>query len=389
MENKDRFERQIKTKPRLTIKPGLSVREPAGNKFDSNSQLDLQNILDAFPFYVLLVDSDHNIVMANKAVSSRLGVDRKDIIGLNCPMVIHGTEGAFSGCPLEEAAKKNSAIEREIFDEKSGHWIVSSIYPTGTITPTGKKIFLHMVTDVTIKKQAQQQLETSHRQLRSLASYMESIREEEKQKIARDLHDDTSQILASLYAHLEAAIGSLPEEANQAKTNIRKAQELSTNVLDGIHKLIFELRPTVLDRLGLMAAIRSLVDNQVNDDRLKIKFKIIGHERRLNSKIEIAIYRVVQEAFNNIIRHSKANKADLLVHFRKNNLTIKIKDNGTGFDIQEAINSKERPRGWGLLGMKERVELLGGAVIFNSVINRGTDITLEIPLEQGADDGQD
>jgi len=346
-----------------------------------------QDILDALPFYVLLVDADHRILEANSAVHTQLGVEREDIIGKYCPLIIHGLKEPFPGCPLEEAAQKNRAVERELFDSRSGRWVRSAIYPTKALSQDGKKIFLHMVTDVTERKQAEERLRTSHEQLRSLSAHLESVREEEKRKIARDLHDETSQVLSSLTAHLEAAIGTLPAGSNKTETILRKAQTLSVTILDELHKLIYELRPSLLDELGLVAAISALVDSHLKVAGVKVSFKSTGRVRRLPPSLEIALFRVIQEAFNNIVKHAQASNATVTVRFKKDSITVRIKDDGIGFDAQEATGSTDKPCGLGLLGMRERVELVNGSLVIKSSPGHGTEVNIEVPLTGRVRDG--
>ena len=363
------------------------IKKSAIRGTDTKIKLDIQDILDAFPFYVLLVDKDHYILEANSAVYTYLGVKREDILGKYCPMIIHGLRKPFNGCPLEEAAEKNQAVERELFDAKSGHWVISAVYPTGALTRDGKRIFLHMVTDVTERKQAQDQLSTSLEQLRSLSTHLESVREEEKRKIARDLHDETSQLLTSLTAYLEAASETLPAGALETRALLTKAQALCINISDELLKLINELRPSSLDRFGLMAAIRSLVDSHLKVAGVKVSFKTTGKVRRLPATLEVALFRVIQEALNNIARHAHANTADVNVYFKKDGIKVSIKDDGTGFNFQEAISSKDGLRGLGLLGMRERVELMNGSLVIKSSPGHGTEITMEVPLTSGVGDG--
>jgi PAS domain S-box-containing protein len=360
---------------------GISVTHALDNK----SKLGILDILDVLPFYVLLVDENHCILEANSAVYTQLGVKRGDILGKYCPTVIHGLQQPFPGCPLEEAAQKNQSVERELFDQQSGRWVISAVYPIRAVTRDNKRAFLHMVTDITERKQAQEQLRISHEQLRSLSAHLESVREEEKREIARDLHDETSQLLTSLYAHLEAAIDTLPEDAKKTGALLRKAQNLSTTILDEIHELIYELRPAMLDDLGLTAAISSLVDSRLKMAGVKVSMKTTGKVRRLSPSLEIALFRVVQEAFNNIAKHAHANKAIVSVHFKKDSIKIYIKDNGTGFDVQEFISSKNRSRGLGLLSMRERVELVNGSLVIKSSPGQGAEITIDVPLTGGVD----
>lgn len=115
----------------------------------------LLDILDALPFYVLLIDKNHRILLANKATRDHLGMEADEIIGDYCPRVVHGLEhGAFPGCPLEEAVVKNQAVEREHYNEDIGRWFKTAVYPTGASSLDGQGIYFHMVQDITEQKEA-------------------------------------------------------------------------------------------------------------------------------------------------------------------------------------------------------------------------------------------
>lgn len=212
-----------------------------------------------------------------------------------------------------------------------------------------------------------------------------TIQEEERRRIARELHDETSQDIVSLNANLEAATGMLPETADKVKEILRKAQSLGVGILDEIHKLIYELRPSLLDDLGLVAAARWLADNNLAAAGIKVHFKVTGKTTRLPSSLEIALFRVIQEAVSNIARHSRAKNAAIGLIFRKKVVKIKISDDGLGFDLAEAVSSKQRPRGLGLLGMRERVEQANGTIeIHSHPGGGGTEVEIEIPLSEEA-----
>ena len=349
---------------------------------DTEIGLDILDFQDNLPFYVLLVDEDHNIWQANDAVLAQLGVEPKDIIGKYCPKVVHDLDGPFDGCPLEDSSRTGEAIERDLFDEKSGRWLRSGIYPTKKLAPNGKKLFFHMVLDITDSKQAEEQLKVSHEQLRKLSAHLESVREEERKNIARDLHDETSQLLASLSAHLEAAIGTLPHNVIKAEAMLRDAQGLSITVIDQLQKLIYEIRPLLLDDLGLVSAISWLIDNSFKTSEVKVKFKTTGRKRRLSRQIETTIFRVIQAAISNIIRHAHAKNANISIHFQKRIIQVQVIDDGKGFNVSKTMmSSKDEPRGFGLLGMRERVELINGSFNIQSHPTvDGTHINIEIPL---------
>lgn len=215
-----------------------------------------------------------------------------------------------------------------------------------------------------------------------LLSEIFSIQEEERRRIARELHDETSQSVASLAANLEVATATLPTGADEAKATLRKVQALSINILDELHRLIYELRPSLLDDLGLVAATRWLADNILAPAGVNVEFKTAGHQRRLPPGLETCLFRVIQESINNIVRHAQAKNATVMLNFQKSAITVNISDNGSGFDVAEAISTRDRPRGLGLLGMKERVALMNGTLSMRSHPGSGTEIEAVIPLSK-------
>ncbi|MFC1979158.1 PAS domain-containing protein, partial [Chloroflexota bacterium] len=174
-------------------------------KGGDNIELKIAEVMDALPFYALIVDEDHNILQANAAVQAHLGADPKDIVGKYCPRVIHGLDEPFEGCPLEDSVESGQPVEKELLDVPSGFWFNSAIYPIPGATVNGKSVYFHMVTDITARKKAEKQLEASQKELRSLLTHVQSVREEERKRIARDLHDETAQVVASLITIIENA----------------------------------------------------------------------------------------------------------------------------------------------------------------------------------------
>lgn len=217
---------------------------------------------------------------------------------------------------------------------------------------------------------------------RQLLGEMFSIQEEERRRIARELHDETSQSLASLAANLGAVAEMLPSGADEARSRLKKAEKAAISALDEIHKIIYELRPTLLDDLGLVSATRWLADNNLADQGVAVKFRTHGRVKRLPPRLETTIFRVVQEAFSNIAWHSQARNVEISLHFGKGKIAVRIKDDGKGFDVEEALESIDRPRGLGLLGMRERTELMKGTLSIKSQPGKGTQIDFQMPIDE-------
>lgn len=204
-----------------------------------------------------------------------------------------------------------------------------------------------------------------------------TAQEEERKRIARELHDETSQTLATLLLAIETGLHSAPVEA---KERLSRMKSLAGQTLDSIHRLIFDLRPSVLDDLGLPAALRWSAETHLEPMGIDLTFDVIGAERRLSPELEATLFRIGQEAITNIVRHAEAESVGITVAFGEQVVGLDIVDDGKGFDPEAMDRSFEGPRGLGLLGIKERVALLDGTVTIQSAPGKGTRIMVEVPL---------
>ncbi len=207
-----------------------------------------------------------------------------------------------------------------------------------------------------------------------------TAQEEERNRIARELHDDTSQALAALLFAVEEALEMDSLQEMQARLSGMK--EITMATMEDIYKLIFDLRPTMLDHLGLVPALRSFAQLRLEPLGIRIDIKEISDPRRLSPQMETALFRVVQEVINNIARHAMARNVDMRFQFENEAVTIEVKDDGIGFDMVEATLSPDSQRGLGLMGMLERIELIGGEMEINTAPGYGTHIHLRVPLGQ-------
>lgn len=206
--------------------------------------------------------------------------------------------------------------------------------------------------------------------------------EEERRRIARELHDETSQNLTALIYAAEAAeemrrLGDVRERLDQMRG-------LAQRTLDGVHKLIFDLRPTMLDHLGLLPAIRWYAEARLANTPTRITCCETCDQPatcRLPAEVETALFRVLQEAISNVARHALARNVRLALGRDNTHVEIAIEDDGIGFDLAELALSPDSARGLGLLGMRERVELLGGAFDVDTAPGYGTRLRIHVPLE--------
>jgi signal transduction histidine kinase len=210
-----------------------------------------------------------------------------------------------------------------------------------------------------------------------------STQEEERRRIARGLHDETSQALTGLALNLGMVADLLPPNAVEAKAKLKEVLAVATRTLDEIHNVIYELRPTLLDDLGLIAALRWHVEDYLGAAGVEASLETAGRERRLPLEMEVGLFRVVQEATTNIVRHASAETACVGLDFGESSVIVTIEDDGQGFDPLLVARDKDPRRGLGLLGMRERVEHLGGALEMVSAPCEGTQIRIEVPMNPG------
>ncbi len=214
-----------------------------------------------------------------------------------------------------------------------------------------------------------------------------TTQEEERKRIARGLHDETSQALTSLAVNLETVIDALPLDADQVKAKLKGIQSLAISTLDEIHKVIYELRPTLLDDLGLIAAVQWHAENCLEAAGVKVHLETEGVERRLPLEIETALFRIIQEATTNVVRHAEAESTSISLEFKETSVAVLIEDDGRGFNPNEVVISRDSGRGLGLLSMKERAEFFGGVLSIKSQPGLGTQISVEIPIDREVSNG--
>jgi len=210
---------------------------------------------------------------------------------------------------------------------------------------------------------------------RELLRHTVRAQEEERTRIARELHDETSQVLTAFSLDL-ATLRTVVCDRSEVKDLVDRLQVLSKQMSQGLYRMVHDLRPAQLDDLGLISALEYLKDDSVSAG-LDVSIDIHGQARRLDSVIETVLFRVAQETLHNVVRHAQVRQARILLVYQSQEITLKIEDSGVGFN---PVQSFAPPRGWGLAGMRERVESVGGQLIIESEPGKGTIVEVAIPV---------
>lgn len=271
----------------------------------------------------------------------------------------------------KELIEKRNELERKLVDNKA-------------IIEKAEKLVSQINVALNYLNRDLKKMNTQLEQLkdkRALSVKIIEAQEEERKRIAREIHDGPAQAMANVLLKSELCEKLITKDIEQAKIELKNLKNIVQQSLKEVRKIIYDLRPSALDDLGLIPALSRYIKNFSEETGIFVDFSVLSDYKRLSPEIEITCFRVVQEALTNIKKHSKAKNASVKFEFGMRFISIIIKDDGIGFD-KENIG-----QGYGLMGMKERVEILNGKFEISSFKNKGTQIYISIPV-RGVEDDQ-
>jgi PAS domain S-box-containing protein len=362
------------------------LRQPALERY--------RDLFDRAPEGLLSTDLHGDIRDVNRAASSLLGSTPIDLIGRSLAVfVTRGQRRAFRSRLAKLGAGRGSEIQEwQVQFQPRGREPVETALAIATVgarRPAGRRL-LCAIRDITRRKGIERRLKERERQyrflylqvlahrdaLRKLSARYLLAKEEEAKRIAHQLHDEAGQITASIHLAL-AEIGREVPEASRER--LRQVTTYVDEIEERLRRLSHELRPTILDDLGLRPALEFLAEGF--SARTGIHIRVEGKtDGRVDSLVETAIYRVVQEALTNIARHSSAGDACIRLRHARERLSCTIRDDGVGFPANRVKRGEGGSRGLGLLGVRERLGALGGRVRIRSTPGAGTELSVVVPL---------
>jgi len=359
------------------IEDAAAKRKQAEEELRKTTQT-LEGLIQASPVAIIMLDLDGKVKMWNPAAEKMFGWSEEEVLGQPLPTVPVNEQEEFRGL-YKSVLQGNSLSGMEIRRQKRDGSLIDVSISTAPIRDVDGNIIgsMGILTDITERKQTGVKLQNSRDQLRALAAHLQTVREEEQKRIARELHDESGQLLASVHIGLSEMERELP---SRSQKKLAEVKDLLTQIEEHLRNLSHELYPSILDDLGLLPALQSLADKV--SARTGIRINLEGSPNgRFRPSIETTLYRTVQEALNNVARHANATtvkvrllEADGLVH-------CSIQDNGVGFDVLTVLGHTAR-ESLGLVAMRERVGALGGTMKIHSAPNQGTELCVEIPLKR-------
>ncbi len=325
-------------------------------------------------------------------LTANFGLDRHafERILYLAPIVWAGFLFGWRGALVTSLVALGCMLPRAIFISE---YSMDALFETGAVFIIGNVLAISFASlrkerDYRIKLEAAreeqqkiaEELRITQRNLRFYLQQATRAQEEERKRISHELHDDTIQALVVLSRQLDALALKKEGLSEENRLLLEELWQQTDSILRGVRRLSQDLRPAALDRLGLLPALEWLASNVTEYSGIPTEVNVTGEERRLSEEAAIALFRITQEALRNVWRHSGATKAEIAVEFCEGKTRITVKDNGKGFHLPENIGDIAKDGKLGLAGMQERAQLAGGVLTVHSQPDKGTSITVEVPV---------
>ena len=286
-------------------------------------------------------------------------------------------ERIAEGVRLQLVRGQHDHTYRIVRPDGSLRWIRDRAFPVRD--ESGKLIRVAGIAeDITERKETAEQLEQHTHLLQTFSRRLFEVQEEERRHLARELHDEIGQALTAAKINLQSVTGNGGSETgSETSTRLQETTAILDRLLGQVRKISLDLRPSMLDDLGLVPALRSLLDQQGRRASLAVRFSAENMPEKLDPEIQTTCFRIAQEAITNVLRHARATHVDVDLRRENGKFRLLIRDNGLGFD---AGSAQVQTVGLGLIGIKERAALIGGRAKIISSPNKGTTIEVSVPL---------
>ncbi len=353
----------------------------------------LTKIIDGSSIPAFVLNKKHTVTHWNTALESLSAIKKDEIIGTDgqwrafypakrpvmADLIVDGATPTKIAAHYRGKYKKSGLIDGAYEAEdwfpkmsRGGRWLHFTASP---IKDNNGEIIgaIETLEDVTEGKSAEERL-------RNHLQEITRAQEEERRRIARELHDETAQDLVILLRQVDKLMSNADNPSAESSALFEELRQKTKETLDGVHRFSQDLRPSILDDLGLLPALEWLTSDLTEHFGIAVEMKVLGSVRRLPPEVELVVFRIAQEALRNVWKHSGASKARATLKFGDGKAVLTVEDEGKGFKLPARMDDLTVAGKLGLAGMQERAQLIGGKLILKSRPGKGTTVTLEFPV---------
>ncbi len=350
--------------------------------FGASEEL-LAEILDNAAEAIISIDESQRIIIFNQGAEQIYGYSAKEVLGKPLELLL---PARFIGVHRQHILNFAAAPEKarriakdiEIFGRRKDGSEFLADASISKLKLAGKTIFTAILWDLTERKKTEEELKRSREELRILTARLQQAREEERTVVAREIHDQLSGALTVLKMDLSFLANRIPREDAALTDKAETMSRVIDATLNSVRNIATQLRPSVLDDLGLIAAIEWQAEEFQNRSRIQCRVDLECEQVALDKNRSTAIFRIFQEALTNVARHAGASEVWVRLTAAAGSFILQIRDNGRGITQEEISSSKSL----GLLGMRERALAFGGEVVIAAGPGQGTTVTLKMPVNQ-------
>jgi PAS domain S-box-containing protein len=346
----------------------------------------LASIVETAMDAIIAMDESHTVILFNNAAERIFGRSRESVIGQKLEILL--PERFRSVHPHHVAHFATTGVTTR---RMGGQSVLQGLRANGEEFPIdasisqqgepGHKVFTVILRDVTLRVQGEQALERSREEIRQLAEISQAAREQERSRVARELHDEIGGSLTALKMDTAWISERLPQNESEIAAKLTIMRNLLDNTVTATRRISSDLRPMMLDDLGLVPATEWLAHDFQRRTGIACELAVASPDIELTGDQATALYRILQESLNNIIKHAAATLVEIVLEIEAGTLILTVRDNGRGFDTAGPRGA----RSFGLIGMRERVYLLDGQLKIDSTPENGTVVEVRIPLSRSED----
>jgi len=350
------------------------------------SEKKYRHLVESINDGVFVVDNKGILLFANTELVKFLGIPLDKIISQPLKDIIRGKGVKNLFLFIEQTFKTNKVkkVEFEFTIRQNSYWFETILIPQHEAETTSFNV-LGISRDITERKILENRqrelvatLKSQQETLKLLSKEVIIAQEEERARISREIHDEIGQALTAVTFNLELLSNS-ENQKEKIEKRIKDCKRLVESTIEDVRRFSHELRPAILDDLGLLPAFQSHARGYMDRTGIEIQIKSLRGIDEISDEIKTVLYRIFQESLNNIAKHAQASKIKINLSRKDNKVNFKIHDNGVGFNTDVVLSKDFKSDGLGIRGIRERVELIGGELNFKSKPDEGTELWVSIP----------